>query len=261
MNTYDAGFGGNVYPLTNDKKTLGTSSLKWSNVYATTFTGDLAGNASTATKVGTSAIWLYPENSNEINFGGTNTSTTLYIGYRTKDSRPIPTKFVFGSSTGTADLQAKTVYLGSGTSSYISSTQYTGNAATATSASYLSTPSIATEANIQDGTRAYQGSGSGWTGSVASMAYAGILQVCGGYSRGWQIWATRGDNATQSLHWRNPNSAANAWNEERIILDSGNYTDYAVAKTAGVTAVTWDATNKKLTRTINGTDADVMTAE
>ena len=34
----------------------------------------------------------------------------------------------------------------------------------------------------------------------------------------------------------------------------------AVAKTAGVTAVTWDATNKKLTRTINGTAADVMTA-
>ena len=30
--------------------------------------------------------------------------------------------------------------------------------------------------------------------------------------------------------------------------------------TAGVTAVTWDATNKKLTRTINGTAADVVTA-
>ncbi len=50
QNTYDAAFGGNVYPLSNDSKTLGTSSLKWSNVYATTFTGALTGNASTATK-------------------------------------------------------------------------------------------------------------------------------------------------------------------------------------------------------------------
>ena len=68
----------------------------------------------------------------ELNFGGSNTSTTIYIGYRAVDSRAIPTKFIFGGSTGSADLQAKIVYLGSGTTSYISSTQYTGNAATAT---------------------------------------------------------------------------------------------------------------------------------
>lgn len=49
QNTFDAGFGGNVYPLANNTKTLGTSSLKWANVYATTFTGNLTGNASTAT--------------------------------------------------------------------------------------------------------------------------------------------------------------------------------------------------------------------
>jgi len=54
MNTYDAGFGGNVYPLANNNKTLGTSSLKWNNVYATTFTGNLTGNATSAD----SAKWL-----------------------------------------------------------------------------------------------------------------------------------------------------------------------------------------------------------
>ncbi len=93
-----------------------------------------ADSATSATKVGNSGIWLYANNNNEINFGGTNTSTTIFMGYRVTDSRSIPTKFIFGSSTGTADLQAKTVYLGSGTTSYISSTQYTGNAATATKA-------------------------------------------------------------------------------------------------------------------------------
>ena len=37
-----------IVPSTNDTLSLGTSSLKWSNVYATTFTGDLSGNATTA---------------------------------------------------------------------------------------------------------------------------------------------------------------------------------------------------------------------
>ena len=50
MNTLDIHVGGNLNPVENNKKTLGTSSLKWANVYATTFTGDLEGNAATATK-------------------------------------------------------------------------------------------------------------------------------------------------------------------------------------------------------------------
>lgn len=32
----------NFYPSTNNARTLGTSSLKWSNVYATTFTGSMS---------------------------------------------------------------------------------------------------------------------------------------------------------------------------------------------------------------------------
>ena len=49
MNSYDAHFGGNVNPLANNTQTLGTTSLKWKNVYATTFTGDLTGTAAKAT--------------------------------------------------------------------------------------------------------------------------------------------------------------------------------------------------------------------
>jgi lysophospholipase L1-like esterase len=40
---------GGVSPYSNNTYTLGTSSLKWSNVYATTFTGNLSGTASKAT--------------------------------------------------------------------------------------------------------------------------------------------------------------------------------------------------------------------
>lgn len=115
-------------------KTGGGASGTWSI--------SISGNAATATKTGVAGIWLYPENNNELNIGGTNNSPTIFIGYRAKDSRPIPTKFIFGGSTGSADLQAKTVYLGSGTTSYISSTSYTGNAATATKLAIARTISL-----------------------------------------------------------------------------------------------------------------------
>lgn len=49
---------------------------------------------------------LYAEQSNEINFGGTNAATTIYFGYRAKDSKPIPTNFIFGGSSGTATITA-----------------------------------------------------------------------------------------------------------------------------------------------------------
>ena len=61
-----ATFYGNVIPSSNNTLTLGTSSLKWNNVYATTFTGALSGNASSATNTAitntnpTSGIWYYP---------------------------------------------------------------------------------------------------------------------------------------------------------------------------------------------------------
>ena len=49
---------------------------------------------------------LYSHYSNEINFGGTNASTVIYFGYRATDSKPIPSTFVFGGSTGTSTIQA-----------------------------------------------------------------------------------------------------------------------------------------------------------
>ena len=45
-----------MYPYSNNTKTLGTSDKKWSNVYATTFTGALSGNASTATALTSKSI-------------------------------------------------------------------------------------------------------------------------------------------------------------------------------------------------------------
>lgn len=81
------------------------------------------GNAASATKVGIAGIWLYPNNNNEINFGGTNTSTSIYFGYRATDSRPKPTDFIFGSGSGTANIKAAV---------YVTSNHGTGNPGSST---------------------------------------------------------------------------------------------------------------------------------
>ena len=52
------------------------------------------------------SIKLYAQFNNELNFGGTNNSTTIYFGYRATDSRAIPTSFVFGGSDGSAKITA-----------------------------------------------------------------------------------------------------------------------------------------------------------
>jgi hypothetical protein len=95
----------------------------------------ITGNAASSTYstyVGDSSMTLQAHYSNEINFGGANDSSMIYFGYRALGSKPIPTTFVFGGSTGTASIRVNDVYLGSGTSSYITASSYTGNAATAT---------------------------------------------------------------------------------------------------------------------------------
>jgi hypothetical protein len=55
---------------------------------------------------------VYAEFNNEINFGGTNPSNTIYFGYRKKDSKEIPSIFIFGSDTGTANIQANAGWFG-----------------------------------------------------------------------------------------------------------------------------------------------------
>lgn len=55
---------------------------------------------------------IYAENNNEINFGGTNSSTRIHFGYRKKTSKEIPSIFIFGGETGTASIQANAGWFG-----------------------------------------------------------------------------------------------------------------------------------------------------
>ena len=69
---------------------------------------DLVNLSNTSTTTGNSSIKLYVQNNDEVNFGGTptNGSTTIYFGYRSVDSRTVPTSYIFGGSTGTATVTA-----------------------------------------------------------------------------------------------------------------------------------------------------------
>lgn len=49
LTSFDASFAGNINPRTANTGSIGTSTLKWNKIYATTFYGDLDGNAKTAT--------------------------------------------------------------------------------------------------------------------------------------------------------------------------------------------------------------------
>ncbi len=90
----------------------GFTNLKASSAFTAdtaTTASSCTGNSATATKAGyldTGTMTLYAHNSNEINFGGTARSDTIYFGYRATENRPIPTKFIFGGSAGTATLAA-----------------------------------------------------------------------------------------------------------------------------------------------------------
>ena len=131
-----------------------TSSL---SVNYATSSGSCSGNAATATKAGyldTGGMALYANNNNEINFGGTNTSSIIFFGYRATGSRPIPTSFIFGGPDGAATLTAGGFKKNGSSASYVltgdgghaaisglsvnyanSSGSCSGNAATATNAS------------------------------------------------------------------------------------------------------------------------------
>ena len=225
------------------------------------------------------SMTVYPSNSNELNFGGSNNSSTIYLGYRAVDSKPIPTKFIFGSITGTAHLQANTVYLGSGTSSYVSSSQYTGNAATATAFSTNRTIALTGDVTGSASTNGSSGWSisttvadnshnhsylSGWPDTRSATTtpndYNGALKVVGiktatgsgtldgsGYStlvgiRGW------GDDSGGNSHelaftgnggLYRRHGATTTWSSWLNILDSGNYTSYTVTKTGTGASGTW----------------------
>lgn len=87
--------------ITNSSSSISLSGTVVDSYSGTLYTSSV-GPISTSVSADRS-ITIVPHNNNEINFGGSNTSTTVYIGYRKIDTKPIPTSFVFGNN-GAATL-------------------------------------------------------------------------------------------------------------------------------------------------------------
>ena len=100
-------------PFTNNTISLGTSSYKWTNVYATTFvgnlTGNVTGNASTATKLATARTI------NGTSFDGSGNITTANWGTARNLTVGNTTKSVNGSAAVSWPNPLKIAYYGSNT--------------------------------------------------------------------------------------------------------------------------------------------------
>lgn len=74
-------------------------------IHAPTFDGCAVtvGNSST--------IKMYVDRDDEINFGGTSTSTSIHFGFRSKDNRPVPQNYYFrGGANAYADVYCATLH-------------------------------------------------------------------------------------------------------------------------------------------------------
>lgn len=97
---------GGIWDYTNNKWVVYSSA-----------SGDvtLNGTANYATYAGytqssTGGLTIAPYQGNEVNFGGTDTQTSIYFGYRAYGSKSVPTDFYFGGS-GTAKLHCNDIVI------------------------------------------------------------------------------------------------------------------------------------------------------
>lgn len=103
----------------------------------------------------------------------------------------------------------------------------------------LTSTHISSESEISnDYLKVYASSGGAWTGEISSMAYAAIIGF-GNPSRGFQLWATRGNGATASMHYRVGTDDQSAWNTERILIDNETINSYAPSLTGAGASGTW----------------------
>lgn len=164
--------------------------------------------------------------------GGTTLPGVLTVGAQNTTSEGGQITLAAAPDYGTAaalDVYQNTFRVVAGSSSKFTLDLSNGNITTGLINGLYAT-SINTESSIATTkTAVYTGSGTAWTGSVSTMAYAAILHVGEGMSRGFDIWAVRADK----LYWRAGNSDMTAWFAERAIIDSngGDITGHTIFST------------------------------
>lgn len=120
--TNDAGYitssGSCSYATTAGTATYANSAGSASSAgYATSAgSADYATSAGSATSAGYAGyitdgtMDAVAQYNNELNFGGSDGSSTIYFGYRARGSKGIPTSFIFGGGSGSASVTCARVY-------------------------------------------------------------------------------------------------------------------------------------------------------
>lgn len=137
-----------------------------------------------ASSTGVDSLKVYAEKSNQINFGGTGTDTTIVFGNTSKDDRAVPTTYKFG-----ADGEAKIV---GGVTSF-----------------YYNYESDNCDANVYtDGILWNYGNKAGWKNAPQGMSYGSILTLKNSVRNdlsgqlAWDVNNNSTTDTTRYLWWR-----------------------------------------------------------
>ena len=205
---------GNIIPSTTNAVEIGSSSKKYKNVYATTFTGDLEGNAKTAT-IATTAESATSALSAEKDSAGNIISTTyIKLSGTTALAGNIVPSTNNTRNLGSSDKVFANVY----------ATKFTGdlegNAKTATTATSANSATKAT----QDA-----------DGNVISSTYQKVIS-------GWQVSNSSGsyvinntNNTAAKLILPSVSTSNPTWNNKKIMLESDVENMIADMNTSGMT--------------------------
>lgn len=216
---WDASF--NIYPLENNTSTLGTSSYKWNNVYATT--------VSTATVNAT----------NKVATPIVETGSTAQSYFQTERLR----------GQGNADAYYHAIDFGKSNHNQVDFYEYGGvfNFHKHTGATIDTGDTLLGTINNK-----------GWDGKVNNHTINADVPADAVFTDTVTTATTTGDgNAVTSITASN---GALTVTKGTTFLTSHQDISGKADKSATVSTVSYDSTNKKITKTINGTTSDVVTA-
>lgn len=101
--------GGNSWELAFNNTSIfarNGSTTSWGAWKRFIFAGD---SVTSAEKTGDSSCNMRVHNANQIDFGGSSPTTTMYFGYASLDGRPIPTSYIFGKPGAYASITCGTL--------------------------------------------------------------------------------------------------------------------------------------------------------
>ena len=211
--------------VTTEEPTTYKELIIYSNtVVSDKFLGNLEGNADTATTAAClttdNTMKLYAQYNNEVNFGGTSTSDTIFFGYRKTDSKPIPTTIVFGGNSGDSQVKAKSFIKNGGTASQF----------LMANGSVTTTKNLTTSTNI------------GWSSTTADALLVPTMNTLAFWNGAF-----------------NANGASNLkYSSNGVIIGANNYTSYTPIVNSASTHATKDT--KIIAPTSTGTSGYVITA-